>query len=266
MQAAHFPKVILDRHQPTMTPVSARVVTRRDDERDASRGSRRALPDDGERARRQRRGDALLHRVGGAAGPVGGQGRCRPGAVGDRGREDHGPALHGACRPGGGAAGKAAGHRSALPISTRSSTASTPSARRSPVAPRASAPSSARSSTSSRPSSPRSSSSTPTSTSRSSPPIVGDWTGIPVGKMVKDDVEAILDLEDRLRGRVRGQDGGARGHRARAPRRARRASSHRSSRSASSSSSAPAASARRRPRSASPSCSSAASASSSPST
>ena len=38
--------------------------------------------------------------------------------------------------------------------------------------------------------------------------IICDWTGIPVGKMVKDDVEAILHLEDRMRGRVRGQDGG----------------------------------------------------------
>ena len=38
--------------------------------------------------------------------------------------------------------------------------------------------------------------------------IICDWTGIPVGKMVKDDVEAILRLEDRLRSRVRGQDGG----------------------------------------------------------
>jgi type VI secretion system protein VasG len=38
--------------------------------------------------------------------------------------------------------------------------------------------------------------------------IICDWTGIPVGKMVKDDVEAILNLEDRLRARVRGQDGG----------------------------------------------------------
>jgi type VI secretion system protein VasG len=38
--------------------------------------------------------------------------------------------------------------------------------------------------------------------------IVADWTGIPVGKMVKDDVEAILKIEDRLRGRVRGQDQG----------------------------------------------------------
>jgi type VI secretion system protein VasG len=36
--------------------------------------------------------------------------------------------------------------------------------------------------------------------------IVCDWTGIPVGKMVKDDVEAILNLEERLRSRVRGQD------------------------------------------------------------
>jgi type VI secretion system protein VasG len=36
--------------------------------------------------------------------------------------------------------------------------------------------------------------------------IVGDWTGIPVGKMVKDDVSAILNTEERLRQRVRGQD------------------------------------------------------------
>jgi type VI secretion system protein VasG len=38
--------------------------------------------------------------------------------------------------------------------------------------------------------------------------IICDWTGIPVGKMVKDDVEAILHLEDRMRARVRGQDDG----------------------------------------------------------
>ena len=37
--------------------------------------------------------------------------------------------------------------------------------------------------------------------------VVCDWTGIPVGKLVKDDVEAMLRLEDRLRLRVRGQDG-----------------------------------------------------------
>lgn len=36
--------------------------------------------------------------------------------------------------------------------------------------------------------------------------VVADWTGIPVGRMVKDDVAAILSLEDRLRERVRGQD------------------------------------------------------------
>ncbi|MBL8721342.1 MAG: type VI secretion system ATPase TssH [Myxococcales bacterium] len=36
--------------------------------------------------------------------------------------------------------------------------------------------------------------------------VVADWTGIPVGKMVKDDVAAILRTEDRLRERVRGQD------------------------------------------------------------
>lgn len=36
--------------------------------------------------------------------------------------------------------------------------------------------------------------------------IVADWTGIPVGKMVKDDVEAIVHLEDRMQARVRGQD------------------------------------------------------------
>jgi type VI secretion system protein VasG len=37
--------------------------------------------------------------------------------------------------------------------------------------------------------------------------IVSDWTGIPVGRMVQDDVKAILELEPRLRARVRGQDG-----------------------------------------------------------
>lgn len=36
--------------------------------------------------------------------------------------------------------------------------------------------------------------------------VVGDWTGIPVGKMVKDDIAAILDIEPRLKARVRGQD------------------------------------------------------------
>jgi len=36
--------------------------------------------------------------------------------------------------------------------------------------------------------------------------IVGNWTGIPVGKMQKDDIATLLTLEDKLRGRVRGQD------------------------------------------------------------
>ncbi|MBN2563418.1 MAG: type VI secretion system ATPase TssH [Phycisphaerae bacterium] len=36
--------------------------------------------------------------------------------------------------------------------------------------------------------------------------IVSDWTGIPVGSMVKDEVAAILEMEDRLRTRVVGQD------------------------------------------------------------
>jgi TrwC relaxase len=74
VKAAHFPKGILDRHQPTMTPVSAVVVTRRDDEYDASPGSRRALPDFRKRARRERWGDALLHRVGEPPGQWAGKG------------------------------------------------------------------------------------------------------------------------------------------------------------------------------------------------
>jgi type VI secretion system protein VasG len=36
--------------------------------------------------------------------------------------------------------------------------------------------------------------------------IISDWTGIPVGKMVKDDVEGVLRTEERLMKRVRGQD------------------------------------------------------------
>ncbi|HEY3245615.1 MAG TPA: type VI secretion system ATPase TssH [Phycisphaerae bacterium] len=36
--------------------------------------------------------------------------------------------------------------------------------------------------------------------------VVADWTGIPVGSMVKDEIAAILEMEDRLRGRVVGQD------------------------------------------------------------
>jgi len=36
--------------------------------------------------------------------------------------------------------------------------------------------------------------------------VVADWTGIPVGGMVKDEIEAILRLEEKLRQRVIGQD------------------------------------------------------------
>ena len=38
--------------------------------------------------------------------------------------------------------------------------------------------------------------------------VVGDWTGIPVGRMVTDEVQAILTLADRLKERVVGQDHG----------------------------------------------------------
>jgi len=36
--------------------------------------------------------------------------------------------------------------------------------------------------------------------------VVSDWTGIPVGRVVKDEVSVILQMEDRLRGRDVGQD------------------------------------------------------------
>ncbi len=36
--------------------------------------------------------------------------------------------------------------------------------------------------------------------------VVGDWTGIPVGRMVKDEIETILTLEEHLARRVIGQD------------------------------------------------------------
>jgi type VI secretion system protein VasG len=36
--------------------------------------------------------------------------------------------------------------------------------------------------------------------------VVADWTGIPVGGMVKNEIEAVLHLDDRLRERVIGQD------------------------------------------------------------
>lgn len=36
--------------------------------------------------------------------------------------------------------------------------------------------------------------------------VVGDWTGIPVGRMVKDELSAVLEMEERLKRRVIGQD------------------------------------------------------------
>lgn len=36
--------------------------------------------------------------------------------------------------------------------------------------------------------------------------VVADWTGIPVGKMVRDDVAAVSAIEERLMRRIRGQD------------------------------------------------------------
>ncbi len=36
--------------------------------------------------------------------------------------------------------------------------------------------------------------------------VIGDWTGIPVGRMVRDELETVLNLEDHLAKRVIGQD------------------------------------------------------------
>ncbi|MBK6520721.1 MAG: type VI secretion system ATPase TssH [Polyangiaceae bacterium] len=36
--------------------------------------------------------------------------------------------------------------------------------------------------------------------------VVSAWTGIPAGKMAQDDVKALLEMEDRLRRRIKGQD------------------------------------------------------------
>ena len=38
--------------------------------------------------------------------------------------------------------------------------------------------------------------------------VIADWTGIPIGNMVKDEAETLLALEETLRERVRGQDEG----------------------------------------------------------
>jgi type VI secretion system protein VasG len=36
--------------------------------------------------------------------------------------------------------------------------------------------------------------------------VVGDWTGIPVGRMVKDEIQSVLTIADQLKARVVGQD------------------------------------------------------------
>jgi len=36
--------------------------------------------------------------------------------------------------------------------------------------------------------------------------VVSDWTGIPLGKVLKDEAKTIIDLEDRLKERIKGQD------------------------------------------------------------
>ncbi len=36
--------------------------------------------------------------------------------------------------------------------------------------------------------------------------VVGDWTGVPVGRMVQDDAARVLELESRLEERIKGQD------------------------------------------------------------
>ena len=36
--------------------------------------------------------------------------------------------------------------------------------------------------------------------------VVGDWTGIPIGRMVKDEIQSVLTIADKLKSRVVGQD------------------------------------------------------------
>ncbi|WP_432738125.1 type VI secretion system ATPase TssH [Maridesulfovibrio sp. FT414] len=38
--------------------------------------------------------------------------------------------------------------------------------------------------------------------------VVSDWTGIPVGKMARDEARVVADLDDRLKARIKGQDQG----------------------------------------------------------
>ncbi|HEY3225737.1 MAG TPA: AAA family ATPase, partial [Planctomycetota bacterium] len=36
--------------------------------------------------------------------------------------------------------------------------------------------------------------------------VIADWTGIPIGKMVRDEAASVLKIEENLRGRIKGQD------------------------------------------------------------
>ena len=78
------PKAILDRHQRQMLAVGVVGVTGRYHHHDAACRPRRGLPHRGPARRRLRRRDVLLHRVRGAARPVGREGRR--GARADRPR------------------------------------------------------------------------------------------------------------------------------------------------------------------------------------
>ncbi len=46
----------------------------------------------------------------------------------------------------------------------------------------------------------------PTADAQAVAAVVGDWTGIPVGRMVKDEIETVLHLTDHLKKRIIGQD------------------------------------------------------------
>jgi len=46
----------------------------------------------------------------------------------------------------------------------------------------------------------------PTADEQAVASVVGDWTGIPVGRMVKDEIETILNLTEHLKKRIVGQD------------------------------------------------------------
>jgi len=46
----------------------------------------------------------------------------------------------------------------------------------------------------------------PTADEQAVAAVVGDWTGIPVGRMVKDEIETVLNLATHLKERIVGQD------------------------------------------------------------